>query len=265
MTATSGSLSASLEDYLEAIFMLIRDRAQARSSEIARRLNVKRSSVTGALRALKERGLVHYQPYGAVTLTDEGKTVAGRIARRHVALRDFMVNVLSIDAAAAEEAACRMEHGIPKRVVDRFIDFADFVQTCPRAGAQWVHGFGYRCETEAPSTERCERCIRECLEDVRRKETMKDPQQAHTTLDRLKPGEKGQIEKLGGSGAVRRRIRDMGVTGGTLVEVVRIAPLGDPIDVKIKGYHLSLRKKEAADIAVRKLDGNESPEGTNDA
>ena len=73
-------------------------------------------------------------------------------------------------------------------------------------------------------------------------------------LSELKPGEKGQIEKVGGAGVVKRRIADIGVTKGGLVEVVRVAPMGDPIDVRIKGYHLSLRKDEAADIAVKKVE-----------
>jgi len=75
-----------------------------------------------------------------------------------------------------------------------------------------------------------------------------------STLNELKPGERARIEKVGGSGAVKRRIRDMGVTNGSLVEVVRVAPMGDPIDVKVRGYHLSLRKEEAADIHVARLD-----------
>jgi Fe2+ transport system protein FeoA len=75
-----------------------------------------------------------------------------------------------------------------------------------------------------------------------------------TTLSELKPGEKGQIVKVGGASAIRRRIADMGVTTGSLVEVIRVAPMGDPIDVKIKGYHLSLRKEEAADIAINKVE-----------
>lgn len=73
------------------------------------------------------------------------------------------------------------------------------------------------------------------------------------TLRDLKPGEKGLVEKVAGEGAVKRRIRDMGMTTGSLVEVVRVAPLGDPIDVKLKGYHLSLRKEEAQDIQVSKV------------
>jgi len=66
----------------------------------------------------------------------------------------------------------------------------------------------------------------------------------------LKPGQRGIISKVGGSGQIRRRILDMGVVPQTEVGVERVAPLGDPIEVRIKGYHLSLRKEEAANIYV---------------
>jgi len=73
---------------------------------------------------------------------------------------------------------------------------------------------------------------------------------ASVALNRLKPGERGKIVKVTGHGPTRRRITEMGVTAGTMVQVVRIAPLGDPIDVKVRGYHLSLRREEAAGITV---------------
>ena len=66
----------------------------------------------------------------------------------------------------------------------------------------------------------------------------------------LKPGRKGRIVKVLGVGPVRRRILDMGLVKGAEIEVERVAPLGDPLEVKIKGYHLSLRKNEAAGIFV---------------
>jgi Fe2+ transport system protein FeoA len=72
-------------------------------------------------------------------------------------------------------------------------------------------------------------------------------------LSELKPKEKGTIVKVGGDGPVRRRILDMGVVPGTEVEVVRVAPLGDPVEFLIRGYHLSLRKEEARDIFVEKV------------
>ena len=69
-------------------------------------------------------------------------------------------------------------------------------------------------------------------------------------LRELKPGQIGKVIKISGSGSVHRRILDMGIVKGAEIEVERVAPLGDPIEVKIKGYHLSLRKEEAANIFV---------------
>ena len=71
------------------------------------------------------------------------------------------------------------------------------------------------------------------------------------TLNELKVGDKAEIVKLEGAGDVKRRLMDMGVVKGTVVEVERIAPLGDPIEIKIKGYNLSLRKEEASKIIVK--------------
>ncbi|MFC1871540.1 ferrous iron transport protein A [Chloroflexota bacterium] len=69
-------------------------------------------------------------------------------------------------------------------------------------------------------------------------------------LSELEPREKGIIIKVGGRKSVHRRILDMGVVSGTPVEVQRVAPLGDPIEIKVRGYNLSLRKEEAANILV---------------
>jgi len=69
-------------------------------------------------------------------------------------------------------------------------------------------------------------------------------------LSMLKPGELGKITKVGAIGPLKRRLMDMGVLVGEEVTVEKIAPLGDPIEVTIKNYKLSLRKKEAQGIAV---------------
>jgi Fe2+ transport system protein FeoA len=69
-------------------------------------------------------------------------------------------------------------------------------------------------------------------------------------LNELRKGEKGKIVKIGGSGSVHRRLLDMGLVSGSDIEMQRVAPLGDPIEIKVKGYNLSLRKEEAASIQV---------------
>jgi len=69
-------------------------------------------------------------------------------------------------------------------------------------------------------------------------------------LQALKPGEKGKIVRIDIRGGIRRRLVDIGVVSGTEVEVERVAPLGDPIEIRLKGFHLSLRKEDAAKIQV---------------
>jgi len=71
------------------------------------------------------------------------------------------------------------------------------------------------------------------------------------TLDRIKPGESGVIEAVGGTGALRRRLLDMGLTPRTLVTVRKVAPMGDPIEIFLRSYVLTLRKEDAAKITVR--------------
>ncbi len=70
------------------------------------------------------------------------------------------------------------------------------------------------------------------------------------TLKDLKPGQQGVVTSIGDKGPVRKRIMDMGVTPGAMIKVIKVAPLGDPIEVNIRGYELSLRKSEAAQIIV---------------
>jgi len=69
-------------------------------------------------------------------------------------------------------------------------------------------------------------------------------------LSDLKKGDKGKIIKISGSGSVHRRLMDMGLVSGSEIEMQGVAPLGDPIEIKVKGYNLSLRKEEAANIKV---------------
>ena len=69
-------------------------------------------------------------------------------------------------------------------------------------------------------------------------------------LSQLKKGDKGRIAEIGGGGSIKRRLLDMGLVSGSEVEVQRVAPLGDPVEIKIKGYHLTLRRTEADSIRV---------------
>ena len=70
------------------------------------------------------------------------------------------------------------------------------------------------------------------------------------TLDQLQAGERATVCKICGRGALRRRLMDMGILSGVTIQMVKTAPLGDPVEYKLLGYHLSLRKSEACLIEV---------------
>ena len=71
------------------------------------------------------------------------------------------------------------------------------------------------------------------------------------TLKEMKPGQSGQVVSIGEKGPLKRRIMDMGITPGTAVKVIKTAPLGDPVEISVRGYELRLRKEEAARIEVQ--------------
>ena len=70
------------------------------------------------------------------------------------------------------------------------------------------------------------------------------------TLDQLRTGDRAEVVAVTGNGDIHQRLLEMGVVGGMTVEVVRFAPLGDPMEIEVCGYHLLLRKAEAAMVAV---------------
>ncbi len=73
------------------------------------------------------------------------------------------------------------------------------------------------------------------------------------TLKEFKKGDEVEIAKIGGTGSLKTRLLNMGAVPGTKVRIERAAPLGDPIEISIKGYHLSLRKTEAEQIIVKEV------------
>ena len=156
-------LSASLEDYIEAIYHIIEEKLVARSKEIAGRLHVSRASVTEALRALSKKGLINYAPYEAIPLTEDGKVVAEDVIFRHEALKRFFIEVLSIEATIAEEGACRIEHAAPPEIISRMISFTKFMQVCPRGGDEMIKGFAEFCE-KGKQSNNCNNCVANCLE-----------------------------------------------------------------------------------------------------
>ncbi|MCL7487651.1 MAG: metal-dependent transcriptional regulator [Desulfobulbaceae bacterium] len=134
-------LSASLEDYIEAIYNIITEKQKARSKDIAACLNVSGASVTEALRSLSAKGLINYAPYEAITLTSNGRKAAEDVVQRHNALKQFFMDVLGIKQDIAEQGACRVEHAAPQEIIDQMINFIDYLETCPGESRQLIEDF----------------------------------------------------------------------------------------------------------------------------
>jgi len=155
------ALSENMEDYLEAILELEQTNKVARAKDIADKLAIQRGSVTGGLKTLGEKGLINYEPYSFVTLTQKGKKLAKEITKRHIVLKVFFMNVLKINPETAELNACRVEHAIDQDVHERLVSFIEFIHSCPRAGDDWLESFQQFCLKNSKNSEKCEKCIQE--------------------------------------------------------------------------------------------------------
>lgn len=161
----SHQLSASLEDYIEAIYHIVSENEVARGKDICKRLKVSGASVTEALRALSQKGLINYAPYEAITMTSEGMVVAEDVIRRHNALKKFFVEVLAVDDATAELGACRFEHTAPADIIERMVNFSKFLDICPRGGRELIQGFADFCE-KGKTRINCTECISHCMDHL---------------------------------------------------------------------------------------------------
>ena len=123
---SQNKISASLEDYLEAIYEIIEAKQGVKAVEISRKLGVGRSSVTEALKALADKKLVNYGRYDVISLTQEGEKAAQSVLLKHNVLREFFADFLGLSDAEASENACRVEHVISDNALNRFIKFIDY-------------------------------------------------------------------------------------------------------------------------------------------
>jgi len=115
-------VTKSLEDYLEAVHVLIRDTGKARVRDVAATLDVKMPSVVKGLAELKKLQLVEQEPYGDIALTEKGRRCAALVLGRHTMLKAFLEK-LGVSARIADKDACLMEHILSAETMDRIRAF----------------------------------------------------------------------------------------------------------------------------------------------
>lgn len=125
------SVSKGLERYLRTIFSLSLQKKVIRVRDLSKAMKVKPSSVVGALRRLKAKGLIRYEKHEFIELTKEGKELAQFLQRRHKILSRFFSELLNLPLESAEHNVSLMEYYVQGEALERIVKFLEFLQTCP--------------------------------------------------------------------------------------------------------------------------------------
>lgn len=154
-------LTASTENYISAIYKIVSINKAARVKDISKLLEIGASSVSEALKPLAENGFINYEPYGLITLTTKGEKVAKELNKRHETICNFLENVLLVDKEIVDENAGKIEHGVSKDVLEKFVRFLTFMQKCSCKEPKWIKSFKYY-SLNGELQDKCNSCISKC-------------------------------------------------------------------------------------------------------
>jgi len=234
-----------MEDYLEAIYHLEKERRIARVRDIANKLGVKMSSVTSALKSLSSRGLIKYDPHQYITLTDHGITKAEEIVRKHDILKRFLSRVLKVEESVAEDNACSMEHHLDPEVVEKLVGFLEFAEMCPVDQTRWSEGLMKSCDDCLPCLDQAKKKVRS------RVKAQEAAVREGMTLAGAEPGSRVMIDSIKGPAKFRKVMSKDGVENGAIAEIEAKDADSGALHVTIKGYRVSLEAVDASKIFVK--------------
>ena len=118
-------MTSSLEDYLEAVFVLSKQKSNVRITDIAEHLQVSKPSVNRAINTLTQNGFLEHITYGDIVITPAGESYAANVLRRHKLIKEFLVNTLGVDEKNAENDACKMEHVMSSVTIDKLYEYLE--------------------------------------------------------------------------------------------------------------------------------------------
>ncbi len=229
-----------IEEYLEAIYDLETRDGSAKTTAIAKCLNVAPASVTEVLRSLSGKGLVAYEPYRGATLTEEGKKIANTIKRKHRLLEVFLTDILKLNRENVHDEACRMEHAISDETEHALCRMMHAPARCP-------HGSPISpCTLGVGSCAECDALAGAAGIPI------PPSVQGRTILPitSLLPKEEGKIAFIRGEHRIVQRLSDLGLTLGTTVSVRRRSPGNGPVEVCVRRTTLAIDHAIAETIFV---------------
>lgn len=230
----------SVEEYLEAIHGFNERGEPAKTTELAEKLTVSPPSVTEMLKRLADDGLVEYEPYKGATLTGKGMAYAERIVRKHRLVERFLHDSLGLKNEKVHDEACRLEHSISDDVADALCRALDQPKTCPDD-----HNPIPPCSLE----------VKDCDDCVAARKSVSDHPRLVTQLSNLRTGEEAVVAFVKAGNGACKRLLDMGLTRGTRLRIVNVAPFKGPFEVAVRDTTLALGRGMASFVFV------EIPEG----
>ena len=222
MTPEQEDRSETVEMYLETVHRLRETYGSARTSAVAEALGVSMGAVTNTLSSLEKQGLVERMAYKGVELTPEGQSIALRVLRKHRLAERLLTEVLGLKWSEVHESACELEHGMTDDVVEALEKLLGNPKTCPH-GNPIPNSAGKVTEAKM------------------------EP------LDKLKPAQRGVLEKIVGEKAeLLRYLGSLGLVPGVQIRVEEKAPFDGPIIVNVRGSRYALGPQVASLIRVRR-------------
>ncbi len=119
------NMTSSLEDYLEAVFVLSKEKDSVRVTDIAEYLQVSKPSVNRAVNTLTQNGFLEHITYGDIIITPEGESYAANVLRRHKLIKQFLTDTLKVSEKTAEEDACKMEHVMSPDTIEKLYEYLE--------------------------------------------------------------------------------------------------------------------------------------------
>lgn len=154
-------LTASFENYLCAIYEIEKKNKAARVKDISTFLSIGAPSVSEAMKALEKKECINYEPYGLITLTKKGQKIVVEKLKRNEIISNFLRDVLLVDESIIEKNSQTIEYGMDEAVLEKFVRFLTFMQTCSCKEPKWIKSFKYYAK-EGKLQDKCISCIEKC-------------------------------------------------------------------------------------------------------
>jgi len=222
-------LTGPVEDYLKAIYEIGRGTVAVATNDIAQRLNIAPASVSGMVRRLADQGLLGYERYRGVTLTDVGRRAALRTIRRHRIIESYLSSALEYPWDRVHDEAERLEHAASDELVDRMAEAIGEPVVDPH-GAPIPSREGLVDETE------------------------------YLTLDELGAGYGARVVRVSDDDPeMLRYLKELEIVPGAEVVVISRAPYQGPISLRISGHLLAIGPALAGQVMVEPLTDMDAP------